>query len=175
MLLELLIAMVVLTAGLGGLLILLVGSITTDRRSGQDTSSTMIAEHVLEQISSQQANDNAQLTITDCTGAAINITTQGATKGAGNSGANGGNGANLTAAGNIDWTQATAGVPNGYSMMYTSCGAGGRQTRYEARWNVMTMTVYSRMIVVSARPVGSVTVGGLRYIVPASLRTIGGM
>jgi hypothetical protein len=60
-------------------------------------------------------------------------------------------------------------------MQYAGCGAGGRQTIYDVRWNIVTLSTYSRMIFVSARPQGSGTVGGLRFIVPVNLRTIGGM
>jgi Tfp pilus assembly protein PilV len=182
MLIELLISMVVLTVGLGGLLILLISAMSTDKRSSGDTTSTMVAEHVLEQITAQgigaNSPPNAPLTITDCAGTVWNINTARAVVGAG-SGANGGNGANLTtgqpiAANNgiIDWTQAYANVPAGYAMQYVGCGAGSRQTTYDVRWNVIQMSSNSRLTVISARPVGSRQVGGLHFIVPANLRTI---
>jgi len=175
MLIELLIAMVVLTIGLGGLLALMVSSMYTDNVASKDTTSTMVAEHVLEQISAQPANSVANLTITDCAGTGWTINTAPATLGAGNSGTNGGNGASLLSSGIIDWTQAYASVPANYAMNYVACGAGGAQISYDVRWNVMAMSQYSRMIVVSARPTGSPKVGGLRYVVPPNMRTIGGM
>jgi hypothetical protein len=168
MLLELLISMV------GGLLVLMVSAMSTNTRSSNDTTSTMVAEHVLEQISAQAANDNNNLTITDCAGTVWTIATTGATKGSG-SGINGGNGAALTTAGIVDWTQSYGSVPNGYAIRYVACGSGGRQITYDIRWNVMKMSTYSRMVVLSARPSFSPTVGGLRYVVPVNLRTIGGM
>ena len=180
MLLELLIAIVVLAIGMGGLLVLLVSAMYTDTRAGNDTSSTMLAEHVIEQISAQQANDTATLSIVDCVPNTRTITTIGAAKGAGNSGSNGGNGATLSSSGTVDWTQGYGSVPSGYKMQYVACGPGNRRITYDVRWNVINMfggagTTTSRMIFVSARPSGSATVGGLRYIVPANLRTIGGM
>jgi hypothetical protein len=175
MLIELLIAIVVLAIGLGGLLVLLVSSMYTNNRSGKDTTSTMVAEHVLEQISAQPADSVATLTITDCAGTGWTINTAGATLGSGNSGASGGNGANLLNTGIIDWTQDYGNIPANYAMKYVACGAGGAQTIYDVRWNVIAMTQYSRMIVVSARPTGSAQVGGLRFVVPPNLRTIGGM
>lgn len=178
MLLELLIAMVVLATGMGGVLVLLVSAMYTNSRSGSDTSSTMVAEHVMEQISSQPANSVAALSITDCAGNAWPINTAGAASGFGSSGSYGGNGATLTANGTVDWTQSYAAVPGGYAMRYVSCGSAGRQTTYDVRWNVVSLNATnnsSRMIFVSARPSGSPTVGGLRYVVPANLRTIGGM
>ena len=48
MLIELLISIVVLTIGLGGLMVLLVSAMYTNTRAGKDTTSTMVAEHVLE-------------------------------------------------------------------------------------------------------------------------------
>lgn len=175
MLLELLIAMVVLVFGLGGVLALLVVSMYTNANARNDTSSTMLAEHVLEQISAQPANSAAGLTMTDCAGTDWDIATAGATVGSGNGGPHGGNGASLTASGIVDWTQNYNGVPAGYAMQYVACGAGGRQTVYDIRWNVIAMSTYSRMVFVSARPNGSGTVGGLRFVVPVNLRTIGGM
>jgi len=174
MLIELLIAMVVLAVGLGGLMVLLVSAMYTNNVARTDTTSTMLAEHVLEQISAQPANAANNLDVTDCAGTDWNIATAGAAKGGG-SGANGGNGANLTGAGQVDWTQAHGAIPAGYAMNYVACGTGGRQMIYDVRWNVITMTNYTRMVFVSARPKGSPTVGGLRYVVPVNLRTIGGM
>jgi hypothetical protein len=174
MLLELLIAMVVLVIGLGGLLTLLVGSMSTNNTAGSDTTSTMLAEHILEQTSAQPANSTTNLSVTDCAGTLWTIATAGAAKGSG-TGSNGGNGANLTATGGVDWTQSYSSVPNGYAMQYVSCGAGGRQTTYDVRWNVITMSNYTRMVFVSARPSNSAAVGGLHYVFPVNLRTIGGM
>jgi Tfp pilus assembly protein PilV len=174
MLIELLISMVVLAIGLGGVLGLLVSSVLTNSKSGKDTTSIMVAEHVLEQISAQPANAVANLSITDCAGTTWNVATAGAAMGAGSS-VNGGNGANLTANGIVDWTQSHGSVPVNYTMNYVSCGTGGRQVTYDVRWNVIQMTNYTRMIIVSARPANSGTVGGLKYVVPVNLRTIGGM
>jgi Tfp pilus assembly protein PilV len=174
MLIELLISMVVLLVGLGGMLIMLVSAMYTNTKAGNDTTSTMVAEHVLEQISAQPANAIDNLSITDCAGNLLDIATVGAVKGAG-SGANGGNGAALTAAGQVDWTQAAGGIPAGYNIQYVACGNANRRTTYDVRWNVMTMSAYTRMVVISARPSTSTMSGGLRFVVPANLRTIGGM
>jgi len=185
MMIELMISMVVLTVGLGGLLVLLVCCLYNDKGSAGDTAATMVAEHVLEQISAEPANSALGLTITDCSGAVWAISTAPAALGAG-TGANGGNGADLTAnlgfGEVIDWTQAYAGVPVGYKMQYTACGANGRQQTYDIRWNMITMSTYSRMVLISARPVatpiGAAAVQGnvgMRFVVPVTLRTINGM
>jgi Tfp pilus assembly protein PilV len=176
MLIELLIAMSVLAVGLGGVLALLISAVLTNSKASKDTSATMVAEHVLEQMSSQPANVSgaaALLQITDCAGTNWTIDTNAATLGAG-TGINGGNGANLTNLGVIDWTQTYANVPANYAMQYVSCGSANRQVTYDVRWNVIRMTSNTRMIAISARPLGSATVGGLKYVVPVNLRTIDG-
>jgi Tfp pilus assembly protein PilV len=187
MLLELMISMIVLTVGLGGLLVLLITAMYNNKGNGSDTISTMISEHVLEQISAEPANSTVGSTITDCAGTVWNITTAPAALGAGNAGT-GGNGADLTAsaaAGEvIDWTQAYAAVPAGYKMQYVACGNNGRQETYDVRWDMITMSVYSRMVLIAARPAATPTVGtagarqadfGLRFVNPVTLRTINGM
>ena len=52
-LIELMISMLVLLVGLGGLLVLLVSSLYTNKTASTDTSATMVAEHILEQITAQ--------------------------------------------------------------------------------------------------------------------------
>ncbi len=175
LLIETLIAMIVLAIGLGGLFSLLAASMYTNDRSGADTRSTMLAEHVIEQIDSQSANSSTNLTITDCAGTAWTIFTAGTGKGAGSGGSYGGNGANLTSAGIIDWTQSYASVASNYKMQYVACGNGGRQTIYDVRWDVISFpSGYTRMIFASARPLGNQSIHDLRFITPANLRTIGG-
>jgi prepilin-type N-terminal cleavage/methylation domain-containing protein len=180
-LIELMISMVVLLIGLGGLLVLLVTALYTNKTASTDTSSTMIAEHVLEQITAQGLQATTPLQITDCTyptPVTTNFATNPALLGSGNSGATGGNGATLTANGIIDWTQAFASVPTDpvsgykYALTYTGCGTGGKQTVYDVRWNVITMSSNDRLIVIGARPANATINGGLRFVVPANLRTI---
>jgi prepilin-type N-terminal cleavage/methylation domain-containing protein len=180
-LIELMISMLVLLVGLGGLLVLLITSLYTNKTAATDTSSTMIAEHILEQITAQGLQATAPLTITDCsypTPQTINFATNPALLGSGNSGANGGNGATLTTAGKIDWTQAFANVPTDpvsgypYAIQYTDCGSNGKQITYDVRWNVITMSTNDRIIVIGARPANATTNGGLRFVIPANLRTV---
>lgn len=180
MMIELMISMVVLAVGLGGVLILLISAMYTDKRSSNDTASTMVAEHVLEQITAQGLQATGALAITDCANNVHNIATNRAALGAGNSGGNGGYGATLTANGVIDWTQAFAAVPTDpvtgapYAIEYVACGANGRQMTYDVRWNVIQMpgTGNNRLTVIGARPMNSPQVGGLRYVLPVNLRTV---
>ena len=180
-LIELMISMVVLLIGLGGLLVLLITSLYTNKTSATDTTSTMVAEHILEQITAQGLQATGPLTITDCsypTPQTINFATNPAVYGSGNSGANGGNGATLTASGVIDWTQAFASVPKDtvsgypYAIRYTDCVTNGKQTVYDVRWNVTTLSSNDRLIVIGARPANVSTNGGLRFVIPANLRTV---
>ncbi len=181
MLLELLISMVVLTVGMGGLLILMISAMYTDKRAGGDTASTMIAEHVLEQISAQPASTNVPLQITDCAGNVLAINTAGAVLNGG-TGTNGGNGAALRADPTnaawevIDWTQAFGNIPAGYAVRYVACGGPltGRQETYDVRWDVITLSAYARMVFISARPAATTANGGLRFVMPITLRTIDG-
>src|SRR5260221_11456194 len=75
LMIELMISMVVLSVGLGGLLILLISAMYTDKRAASDTSSTMVAEHVLEQITAEGLGTDGTLQITDCSGTVLNINT----------------------------------------------------------------------------------------------------
>jgi len=63
--------------------------------------STMVAEHVLEQISAVPADASNVIQLTDCANNMWSIATTVAALGAG-SGTNGGNGSGLTSSGNVD-------------------------------------------------------------------------
>lgn len=180
-LLEFLIAMVVLTIGVGGILPLLLASITLDKKAAGDTTSVMVAEVVLEQISSAGANYSGVLPnpISDCASPAntwsINMTS--ALIGGGSGGAYGGNGANLTNQGAIDWTQSYASIPAGYAMQYVACSTtNDASTAYEVRWDVIknSSSDSTKVIVISARPKIS-QAWALGYIAPINMRTIVGM
>jgi Tfp pilus assembly protein PilV len=182
MMIELLISIAILVVGLGGILAVLIAGMYSDNRSGQDTTSVMIGEHVLEQIAANPANSNNPISLTDCGGTVWTISTTGG------KGTAGGSGATLTAAGTIDWTQSYSGVPNNYKMKYVACGPNGAQQVYDIRWNITNITCTLdatkcpptlnpnvQMIVLSARPSNSSQAGGLRFITPPNLRTIQGI
>ena len=76
--------------------------------------------------------------------------------------------------GGIDFSQSIGTVPAGFSMQYVDCSTNGRQTTYDVRWNVMSVTANStRLITASARQRGS-TSDGLHYSIPVTLRAVGG-
>jgi prepilin-type N-terminal cleavage/methylation domain-containing protein len=176
-LVELMIAMFILAIGLGALTNLLVVAMASDNRNSKDTSATLLAQMVIEQISAQHPNSNATISVTDCAGNAWTIATAG---GASPNGA----GATLlttstaTGYGGIDQTQAYSGVTANYKMKYVDCGGvgnTGNPTTYDVRWNVMTIDAnYTRMVTASARPVNANKLGGLMFSVPITLRAVAG-
>jgi Tfp pilus assembly protein PilV len=136
---ELMIAMVVLAVGILASMSLVIMAINGDFRSKQQSSSTVLAQMVTEKIMSIPATTATILTITDCTGTNYNVSTTSTTAGSG---------ASLTSSGDVDYTQAT--VAN-YNMAYTDCGTANRQMTYDVRWNVKTLTNYTKLLTVSAR------------------------
>ncbi|HKW26030.1 MAG TPA: prepilin-type N-terminal cleavage/methylation domain-containing protein [Terriglobales bacterium] len=168
--LELMIAMAVLAVGMTAVTALFHSAILTNNRAKSDTSATMLAQTVLEKIAAQPATQNATISVTDCGGTPTTWTI--ATAGA----AAPGNGATVDAnSGAIDFTQAYANVPANYKMLFAGCGAGGRQTTFDVRWNVLTVSANTRLITVAARPLAAT--GGNRptqFAPPITLRTIGG-
>lgn len=171
-LLELMIAMLVLAIGLGGIMTLLATAIASDNRNNRDTTATLLAQMVTEQISAQHVYTNTPINIIDCAQNPWTIATAPGAVGTGN-------GATLTASGTINFTQASAGlIASGYAMSYVDCSAaGGVQTTYDVRWNVMSVSTNtsSRMITAAARPLSSNAkgLGGLFFAIPVNLRSIG--
>lgn len=180
---ELLIAMMVLAVGMMGSMILVRTAIVNNNRNKLDTTSTALAQMVLEQIESRSATTNTIFTITDCTGVASNVNPTGA--------ASPGAGANVIQAspppgqniGDIDFTQDFTAVPAGYAMQYVTCGpaagtpgaAAGPQVTYEIRWNVRTMTGFTKLVTVSARKRIATSTSALPFFsVPFTLRGIAG-
>lgn len=186
-LIEMMIAMVILAVGLGGLTILFVTAMNTNLKSSRDTGATMAAQSIMEQIAAQPAlQGSAPVTVTDCAGTQYKVATDG---GAPNP-AGTGNGATLVPQtpgsgnagfpGEVDWAAgappAATAAANGYAIpQFADCGVvGGSQVVYEIRWNVKQLTPYSRQIVVGARETGAQRLGGLRFMLPVSLRSVGG-
>ena len=169
---ELMISMLVLAIGLGAVTILLAGAMINNNRSSRDMTATLLAQMVMEQISSQHVYFTTPMTITDCAGNSLTIATAPGAVGTGN-------GANLNSDGSIDFTQSYSTVSaSNYAMQYVDCSsAGGTQTTYEIRWNVMNVSTNTstRMITVGARMVASSVsqLGGAMFAFPVTLRGIG--
>ena len=154
-LIELMIAMVVLAVGILGSMALVMTAIRGDFRSKQMSNSTAMTQMVTEKIMSVPANTSPTLTLADCTATNSNIATAAG-------------GETLTSSGDIDYTAAT--VAN-YNMLYTDCGTSGRQMVYDVRWNVQTLSAYSKLLTVSSR-LKYVVVNGLAGSVYSPVVTI---
>lgn len=175
-LIEMLIAMIVLSVGMTSLMFLFLQTSYSNNRNSKDSSGTFLAQMVLEQISAQNPNSSQPITVTDCTQTHWTVAS---TPGAAPNGA----GANLVtsssnlAYGGIDQTQAINNITQNYEMQYTDCPVNGQQVVYDVRWNVMTISPNTtRLITVSARQLNSPTsqLGGPRFAIPVTLRGIGG-
>jgi hypothetical protein len=151
---------------------LLTGSIASNNKNNHDTTATLLAQMVLEQISGQHVYTIGLITITDCANTAWQIETTPGAVGTGN-------GATLKSDGTIDFTQAFSSVTANYAMQYVDCStAGGVQTIYDVRWNVMSVSTNTstRLITTAARPTSSNVnqLGGVFFALPVNLRGIGG-
>jgi len=171
-LLELMMAIVVLAVGLGGITTLLITAIASNNKNSRDTTATLLAQMVIEQISAQHVYTYSEIAVTDCAGNHFHIATSPGAAGTGN-------GANLKADGTIDFTQDPSSLLlNDYAMPYVDCStAGGVQMTYDVRWNVMSVSTNttSRMITAAARPEGSNAneLGAFYFALPVTLRSIG--
>lgn len=161
-LIELLIALSIGAVGMTAVISLFVMAMANNSRSQRDTTATLLGQSVLEQIVLAGTNNVANISLTDCLGNNFVINAIG--------GAAPGAGAALTANGRIDFSQAAP--ANNYSMVYNVCRANGQTSQFDVRWNVLDMnvagpTVYTRLVRVSAKPIG--TTAANSYILPVTL------
>lgn len=158
-LVELMIAMVVLMVGLVGSLALVATAVGNNGRSRQQGNSTIVAQMITEKISSVKATTSPVLTVPDCAGNILNITTAPG-------------GSPLTAQGDVDFTQAPVA---GYQAIYTDCGTNGRQFTYDVRWNITQPTPNVKLLTVTAQK-ANVNVGNrwdIKYVsLPVTIRTL---
>jgi Tfp pilus assembly protein PilV len=164
---ELLIAMVVLMVGVLGSMSLIIVAIGTNGRNKQQSNSTVVAQMITEKIMSVSASTSPTLTITDCSGAAQNINTTGSSTGTG---------ATLLSSGDVDFTQTlgSAGAPVGYYVQYTTCGTAGRQAVYDVRWNIKTISTYTKLITVSTK-LRSAGKDPRTFAFPVTIRSMAGL
>jgi prepilin-type N-terminal cleavage/methylation domain-containing protein len=167
-LIELMIALTVLTVGLAALLGLLVTAIGTNNRNKLDTGGTLAAQAVLEAIAAQPGGSD--ITIYDCSGNLITVKTAPNTS------------VNLlttTPVGDVDFTQ-TSGIASNYSASYVGCGPAGARPTYDVRWNIQTIangTGYSEKLITVGAALTAVaqaqnTNRQAQYARPVTLRTI---
>ena len=136
-LLELAIAMTVLTVGMLGSMIMILTGMQSNSRNKLDTTATVLDQEVLETFATLKNYPQVgSVKIYDCSGNSVYYQ---AAYGQGTF-ASGGNGAALTATGDIDWTRQTptlaTATTSGYAMNYTNCEGD----IYEVRWNVRDAT-----------------------------------
>ena len=161
---ELMIAGFVLVFGMLSIMGLLMLAIGNNGRSKIDSTATMLAQAVVEQVSAKLAGGGPG-SITDCngTGGAHII----------DDGEDGGIGARVLPGGaaGIDFTQAQGSVPANYYMDYVQCDAtGAPQLTYDVRWNVTLIpatNTYS--VTVGARPKGGLPTR-FAFSIPVNMR-----
>ena len=175
-LIEMMIALLVLSIGLLGTITVVTTSIRSNARSKHDSTSASLAEMVIGQIdavpfcSGGCTGGVVTVTITDCAGNNLTLNTSGTT---------GGSGATLTSSGNIDFVNQTfSGVPAGYAMKYTVCGTtSGINTVYDMRWNIKQVAANSaeEFVVVGVQPIISNSTKNPAMWAPAvNVRTVVG-
>ncbi len=162
-LVELLVAMVVMTAGLLAGIAFLSVAAASNSRSKFDTTAATVAESVMERIVSipqNSAGTAAQSAITDCAGTTFTIDTVPG-------------GAPLTSSGNnIDFSQALP--AGGYSAQYQVCSSTGNLA-YDVRWRVDPgPTAATQMVTVGAKVAGVSQNQPTMFAFPVNLRTLRG-
>jgi len=162
-LIELMFAMLVLTFGVLATMTMVIMGVSRNGSNRFDTTATNVAQTVLEEIAGTAPNTNPVLTVTDCTGANLSIST---TPG----------GANVVANGAVDFTQSAATLnANNYQMNYTVCGTNGQRVAYDVRWRVQSVGVYGKLVTVSAQQQFVNSTRGIAFLPPVTLRTVVGM
>ncbi len=189
-LLELMIAMTVLTVGMLGSMVMILTAMESNSRNKTDNLATILDQEVMEKFATLNNYPKAgSATIYDCALIGGNADSHLVSLGQGTY-ASGGNGAVLyTSAtvpagynvGDVDWSQASPTLATsttaGYAMMYRTCSGDN----YEVRWNIMdanssipTGTV-SRisLLTVSARETAAKgSPLGMLFAPPTTLRTL---
>jgi Tfp pilus assembly protein PilV len=163
---ETLLAGSILIIGSIGMLSLIVDAIATNNRNRMDSTQTMLATSILEQIHST-FNGTGTSELKDCAGTTWTIDTTIPNSGS--------SGAQLSGA-NIDYSQTSP--PAGYYMNYvisTPCASTGTvQGTYDVRWHLDQVgTSKSYLVTVSAKLRGHGE-GNKFFSLPVTLRFMAG-
>jgi competence protein ComGC len=167
-LIEMMIAILVLSVGLIGSVAVVSLAIGSNTRSRRDSTSAAVVEMVVGQISSIPVGGGVTtVTVNDCAGNVATMNTSGTAAGAG---------ANLTSSNTIDFTQSYASVAAGYAMRYTVCGVTtSTESVYDVRWNIKTLpSGKGEFVVVGTRALNSSTKDPHLYALPVNVRTVVG-
>jgi len=162
-LIEVLLATTVLAICSLGVIGMVASSIATDTRNKFDSTTTMLAQSIVEQIAAT-AIGNGTATLTDCAGNAHAINTQAG-------------GSALNALGNaISFSQTNP--PADYRMVYvvkSPCQTTGiEQATYDVRWNISQIgpgTTNTYMLTVSAQMLNRGN-GNINFALPVTLRVM---
>jgi prepilin-type N-terminal cleavage/methylation domain-containing protein len=167
-LIELMVAISVLTVGLAGAIIIISLAIGSNLRTKKDTTSVALAQMVISQMAAVPVGGSTTtVTLTDCAGNNATVNTSGTAAGSG---------ANLTGSGNIDFSQSFGAVPAGYGMNYTVCSmTNGIRAVYDVRWNVRKLpSGKEEFVVVGAQSLNGSSANGWLTALPVNVRTIVG-
>jgi prepilin-type N-terminal cleavage/methylation domain-containing protein len=182
-LLELLIAMAVLSVGMLGSVVMILVAVQSNARNKNDSAAVVLDQEILEMFATyRNYPTSGWVAINDCgIGAAASVHNASVVQAAAPLGA----GATLyTAAtaplpgnvGDIDWTQpAPAFATNavtGYAMQYQTCNGD----TYEIRWNVMEINPnpssrISLLTVSSRQTAAGASGNAMLFAIPTTLRT----
>jgi Tfp pilus assembly protein PilV len=186
-LIELVIAMTVLTVGMLGSMVMIITGMESNSRNKRDNAATILDQELLETFATlNNYPKTGSVSIYDCALSASNANlhlanlAQGAyPTGAGATLVTSGSGG--TASGDIDWTQATptlaTSTVTGYAMLYQTCSGD----IYEVRWNIMdantsiptgTVSRLSVLTVSSRLTTNKNGANGMLFALPTTLRTI---
>lgn len=189
-LLELMIAMTVLTVGLLGSMVMILTAMETNSRSKTDSYATILDQEIMEKFATlNNYPKSGSVAIYDCALTAGSADSHLASIGQGTY-ASGGNGATLYTTstvpagynvGDVDWSQPSPTLATsttaGYAMMYKSCSGD----IYEVRWNIMdanssvpagTVSRISLLTVSSRETASKGSPLGMLFAPPTTLRTL---
>ena len=189
-LLELMIAMTVLTVGMLGSMVMILTAMESNSRNKTDNLATILDQEIMEKFATLNNYPKAgSATIYDCALTGGSADSHLVSLGQGTFAA-GGNGAALyTSAtapagynvGDIDWSQATPTLATsttaGYAMLYRTCSGDN----YEVRWNIMdanssiptgTVSRISLLTVSARQTAANGSKLGMLFAPPTTLRTL---
>jgi prepilin-type N-terminal cleavage/methylation domain-containing protein len=180
-LIEVMIASIVLVVGLLSIIGLFASAVGNNGRSRIDSTATMLAQSVIEQITAQLVtqggNQGGPPQITDCLGNAFTVDWEVG-------------GANttydpVTNSMVIDFTQTSVptgywtnnGTKNGFAVCYGGGGESQTTATYDVRWNITAVdcnpalgSPCTAVVTVGARPL-NMTAGRFTFALPVTLRT----
>jgi Tfp pilus assembly protein PilV len=190
---ELLIAMTVLTVGMLGSMVMILVGMQSNTRNKNDTSAVVLDQEILEKFATlKNYPKTGTVNIYDCSTNGTNLHLASLVQGPSPTG----NGATLYNAataptpgqvGDIDWTQAAptlaTGTVAGYAMSYQTCNGD----IFEVRWNILqappcgslatcanpTSTSRISLLTVSSRQISAAgNRNGMLFALPTTLRSL---